>query len=349
MATAPLISIKNVECTQILPHSTVAVPLKSGTMTLTEPLAGVPTEAKLFLTITPSPSEVSSIEDTTPLTVPIHPDLFVGSKSGLCQSFRFKISEELGTIEVAFPQGVPEEDALNFEKIMVYNGFLKTGIVAEADNVAKKIAETASNVASYLSMKTDDRNEQAPLADKDHEFSDITKEIIGGAEDGTGKMTEGAANVGNAITDAVYNAGAWIGEKTGVKGGANGTDNASKPTPPPSDDPQQEKSLARETLDQTLEGGAIVGKQMGSGIKMVGSEIGESASKVAQHDYGSDAKKLVDSTRQTGANIGNTAKDLVIGTSVVINAGTAGVGATKDDQEKPGEKPEEKPEKNDKV
>ncbi|KAK6338766.1 hypothetical protein TWF696_009577 [Orbilia brochopaga] len=332
MATAPLISIKNVECTQIPPNSAAAIPLKSGTLTLTEPLAGVPTEAKLFLTITPTSSDTSPSEDTTPLTLPIHPDLFIGSKSGLCQAFRFKVTEDLGTIEVTFPQSVPEEDALNFEKIMVYNGFLKTGIVAEADDLSKKIAETASNVASYLSRKTDDRNEKAPPAEKDHEFSDITKNVLGGAEDGTEKLAEGAAGVGKAISSAVYNAGAWIGEKTGIKGGA---DDLASPALPSSDEPQQEKSLARETLDQTLEGGAIVGKEMGHGIKMVGSEIGESASKVAEHDYGSDAKKLVDSTRQTGANIGSTAKDLVIGTSVVINAATAGVGATKEDKDKP--------------
>ncbi|KAF3913807.1 hypothetical protein ABW21_db0200980 [Orbilia brochopaga] len=330
MATAALISIKHVECFQIPPNSAAAIPLKSGTLTLTEPLAGVDTEAKLFLTITPTASDSSSSEDTTPLTLPIHPDLFIGSKSGLCQAFRFKVAEDLGTIEVVFPQGVPEEDALNFEKVMVYNGFLKTGIVAEADDLSKKIAETASNMASYLSRKTDDRNEQAPPAEKDREFSDVTTNVLGGAEDGTGKLAEGAASVGTAIQNAVYNAGTWIGEKTGIKGGANDT---SPPTSPPlADKPPQEKSLARETLDQTLEGGAIVGREMGSGIIKVGTEIGESASKVAEHDYGSDAKKLVESGRQTGANIGNTAKDLVIGTSVVINAATAGVGATKEDK-----------------
>lgn len=130
MATAPLVSIKDVTSSQIPPNSATPIPLKSGTLTLTEPLAGAnPTSAKLFLTITPPASSA----DTTPLTLPIHPDLFLGSKSGLCQTFRFKITDELGAIEVEFPETVSEEDALTFEKVMVYNGFLKTGIVAGAD------------------------------------------------------------------------------------------------------------------------------------------------------------------------------------------------------------------------
>ncbi|EWC43565.1 hypothetical protein DRE_01452 [Drechslerella stenobrocha 248] len=328
MATAPLVSIKNVKASHIPPDGEASmIPLKCGTLTLEEPLGLLPTEARLFLTVTPSSSSsTSSSRDTTPLVIPIHPDHFVGSKEGLCQVFRFEISDEVGAIEIAFPEDIPEEDALNFEKVMVHNGFLKTGLVADADDLAKKIAATATSVAAYLRGKTDERNEKAVPSNADQEFSDITKEIIGGVEDGTENLAEGSANVGRAISDAVYNAGAWVGEKTGFKGGA--TDNSS----PASPSAGQQKSLPRETLDQTLEAGAIIGRQIGNGITTVGSEIGESASKVAEHDYGNDAKKLADSTRQTGANIGNVAKDVVVGTSVAINAATAGVGATKDDR-----------------
>ncbi|KAF3932843.1 hypothetical protein ABW19_dt0209433 [Dactylella cylindrospora] len=316
MATAPLISIQNVKSSQIPPDSTAPIPLKSGTLTLTEPLAGTPTEAKLFLTITPLPTSV----DTTPLTIPLHPDHFLGSKSGLCQTFRFKLPsvENLGAIEVEFPEDVAEEDALSFEKVLVYNGFLKTGLVAEADDLSKKITETAASVASYLSRKTDERNEKTPPTEEDHEFSDITKDIVGTTEQGTTKVVEATEGIGKIVSDAVYNAGAWIGSKTGVKG--NSTDE------PSSDEP---KSLARETLDQTLEAGAIAGRGIGHGVTTVGSEIGESASKMAEHDHGSEAKELVDSTRQSGANLGYAAKDVFVGTSVVINAGKAGVGATK--------------------
>ncbi|EPS44384.1 hypothetical protein H072_1618 [Dactylellina haptotyla CBS 200.50] len=332
MSTAPLISIKNVIATQIPPSAAAPIPLKSGTLTLTEPLAGtIPTEAKLFLTITPS----EDATDPTPLTIPIHPELFLGSKSGLCQTFRFQVTKELGTIEVRFPENLAEEDALNFEKIMIYNGFLKTGIVAEADNIGKKIAETASNVASYLSRKTDDRNEQAPLPEAPTEFSDITKEVVGTTEHGTEKLAETTAVIGGAISDAVYNAGTWIGEKTGLKPGANGTNGATNGLYDINggSSPEQPKSLARETLDQTLEGGAIAGKQLIGGIKTVGTAVGDSASKVAQHDYGDDAQNLVDSTRQTGANMGGVVVDAVVGTSVVVNAARAGVGATKDEKE----------------
>ncbi|KAF3904464.1 hypothetical protein AA313_de0200015 [Arthrobotrys entomopaga] len=340
MATAPLISIKNVTCFQI-PPGALPIPLKFGTLTLTEPLAGnIPTEAKLFLTITPS----EDADDQTPLTFPIHPDLFLGSKSALCQTFRFKVSEELGTVEIEFPPSLPEEDALNFEKIMVYNGFLKTGLVADADNLGKKIAETASNVATYLGRKTDERNVQAPKPETDHEFSDITKEVVGTTEQGTEKLAEATSTIGQTISGAVYNTGAWVGEKTGLKpdsNDTNGIEEKEQTNENSSSAADEPKSLARETLDQTFEGGAIAGKSLGGGIKMVGSAIGDSASKVAEHDYGDDAKNLVDSTRQAGANVGTAVKDAIVGTSVIVNAGIASVGATKADKAEETAKSEE--------
>ncbi|KAK6340113.1 hypothetical protein TWF730_001885 [Orbilia blumenaviensis] len=318
MATAPLVSIKDVKSSQIPPNSAAPIPLKSGTLTLTEPLVGSnPTSAKLFLTITPSASSA----DTTPLTLPIHPDFFLGSKSGLCQTFRFKITDDLGAIEIEFPETISEEDALNFEKVMVYNGFLKTGLVAGADDFSKTIAETANNLKNYLSRKTDERNEQAETPEKESEFSDITKEIVDTAEVATEKVAETSTTVGKTISEAVYSAGTWIGEKTGLN---NNQDEMSS---------EQPKSLARETFDQTLEGAAITGRELGNGIKLVGSEIGESASKIVAHDHGDEAKNLVEGTRQTGANMGNAAVNLVEGTSVTINAAKAGAGATSGESE----------------
>ncbi|KAF3313986.1 hypothetical protein TWF173_005091 [Orbilia oligospora] len=322
MATAPLVSIKDVKSSQIPPNSSTPIPLKSGTLTLTEPLVGSnPTSAKLFLTITPTDPSA----DTTPLTLPIHPDLFLGSKEGLCQTFRFKITDELGAIEIEFPELISEEDALTFEKVMVYNGFLKTGIVAGADDFSKTIAETANNLKNYLSRKTDERNEEAVTPDKESEFSDITKEIVDTAEVATEKVAETSATVGQTISEAVYGAGTWIGEKSGLK---------PHHSEPSSDQP---KSLAKETFDQTIEGAAIAGKEMGNGIKLVGTEIGESASKIIGHDYGNDAKKLADGTRQAGANVGHTAVNVVEGTSVTLNSAKAGVGAVSKEKEGDGQ------------
>jgi hypothetical protein len=124
----------------------------------------------------------------------------------------------------------------------------------------------------------------------------------------------------NYLQSAVYDAGAWIGNKTGLKGASSLQ---------PSEGP---KSLPREALDQTLEGTYTAAKAVGQGITTVGSTVGESASKVAQHDYGDEAKELVDSARQSGANVGYTAVDLYTGTSLVWHAGEAGVGMTKADE-----------------
>jgi len=41
--------------------------------------------------------------------------------------------KELGLLEVVFPEDVDEELALQFEKIFVSYGFLKTGLVSDAD------------------------------------------------------------------------------------------------------------------------------------------------------------------------------------------------------------------------
>jgi len=64
-------------------------------------------------------------------------------------------------------------------------------------------------------------------------------------------------------------------------------------------------------------------------ILQVGSTVGESASKVAEHDHGAQAKELVDTTRQTGANVGAVGVDLYVGSSLAWHGGTAALGATK--------------------
>jgi len=57
---------------------------------------------------------------------------------------------------------------------------------------------------------------------------------------------------------------------------------------------------------------------------------------LAYHDYGDEAKGLVDSGRQTGANVGETGVNVVTGTSLVWHAGEMGVGMVGKEEE--GEK-----------
>ncbi|KAK6523974.1 hypothetical protein TWF694_005643 [Orbilia ellipsospora] len=317
MATRPLISIKNVTSYQFPPNSLTSIPLKDGTLTLTEPVAGIiSAEAKLFLTITP-PQNVS---ETIPLTLPIRPDRFLGSKSGLCQTFRFNVTKELGTVEIIFPENVPEEDALTFEKIMVYNGFLMTGLVASADDFGKKIADTASNIASSVGRRTDERNKQAPTRKKDYEFSDRTKNIVNGTEQGVGNVAGIATVIGKAISGAAFGVGSWIGQRTGMKPSTNINSSLDEP-----------KSFAKDTFDEVFEAGAITAKGIGSGILTVGSEIGRSASNIVQHDYGDDAKKLSDSVGRTGLSVVGVVKEVVEGTSVLHNIARVGIGAFMED------------------
>jgi len=74
MATAALVEIPGVTSSQIVNNT--SVPLKSGALTLTEPLAGVETEAKLFLNIKPDD------EEKHPLTFPLLTEACLGSKEG---------------------------------------------------------------------------------------------------------------------------------------------------------------------------------------------------------------------------------------------------------------------------
>lgn len=85
-------------------------------------------------------------------------------------------------------------------------------------------------------------------------------------------------------------------------------------------------------MDQSLEAVVITAKGVGNGILTVGSEVGESASKVAQHDYGDGAKKMVDSGRNVGVSVACVAKELFEGTNVPHNTARMIIGATRDDQ-----------------
>lgn len=65
---------------------------------------------------------------------------------------------------------------------------------------SRAITSKASNVASFLSKKTDERNEKTPPTEEDHEFSDITKDIVGGTEKGTEKVATVTGDIGTIIS-----------------------------------------------------------------------------------------------------------------------------------------------------
>lgn len=57
------------------------------------------------------------------------------------------------------------------------------------------------------------------------------------------------------------------------------------------------------------------------------STVGESASRIAEHEHGEEAKELVESTRKAARDAGQVAVDTTLATSAVWQAGEAGRGA----------------------
>jgi len=76
---------------------------------------------------------------------------------------------------------------------------------------------------------------------------------VDGAQRGTSKAAEVTTSIGKVVTGAVFDAGAWIGRNTGLK--------SEKPKEPT---PTEDKTLARDTLDQTLEAGEQAARAIGS-------------------------------------------------------------------------------------
>lgn len=59
----------------------------------------------------------------------------------------------------------------------------------------------------------------------------------------------------------------------------------------------------------------------------VTSAIGESASRIAEHEHGEEAKELVEGARRAAQDAGQVVVDATLATSAVWQAGEAGRGA----------------------
>lgn len=56
-------------------------------------------------------------------------------------------------------------------------------------------------MAEYLTKKTDERNERVGEREgPDHEFADITKNVIGGTERGTGRVAQVTGDIGKVVS-----------------------------------------------------------------------------------------------------------------------------------------------------
>ena len=155
MATAPLVSISKVKAFQVVNDTTI--PLIEGTLLVTEPLRAALAadadvdpdhEPKLYITIkkdetpssSPTPEDDDEQRDAKPkkepkqLLIQLFKDTFVGSKGGEGLVWRFSMPEkELGFVEVHMDEDTDDTLAGQFEHVLEYNGFLKTGLVGDAD------------------------------------------------------------------------------------------------------------------------------------------------------------------------------------------------------------------------
>lgn len=66
-----------------------------------------------------------------------------------------------------------------------------------------------------------------------------------------------------------------------------------------------------------------------SSAAMVAGAVGDGVERVVEHEHGQEAKELVGSARETAGNLGHVVVDATLGTSVVWQAGEAGVGVAR--------------------
>jgi hypothetical protein len=209
---SPLISISSVTATQLT--GPVATPLTTGTLYLTTPPPALSPLPKLLLQI----SSLSSRTYTLPLTA---------STSIFSDSERtFLINTDDLTTTITFPTTVSSSTALKFEKILLAHGFLSTGLVADADDIAGAMRDSATKTVeklqSYTSRRVQTRERAEPWEEK--EYSERAKKVMSGTVDGTDKAAEVTGRVGRAVSSAAESIGEWVGgimpgKKEGQEGG----------------------------------------------------------------------------------------------------------------------------------
>ncbi|KAF8542936.1 hypothetical protein BDD12DRAFT_875631 [Trichophaea hybrida] len=142
--------------TERLPALTI--PLTTGTLSLATPPSPLSPPPKLLLQINSPSSRTCTLPLTTSTSIPSTsiPSTSIPSDSNL--TYRITTVDNL-TITLTLPADVSSAVALKFEEILVAHGFLSTGLVADADDVAGTLQDSAARTTEKLQNYTSQRVE----------------------------------------------------------------------------------------------------------------------------------------------------------------------------------------------
>ncbi|KAF8542935.1 hypothetical protein BDD12DRAFT_823397 [Trichophaea hybrida] len=90
-----------------------------------------------------------------------------------------------------------------------------------------------------------------------------------------------------------------------------------------------EDGVVKEAAKGAVEGVGIIGAGTAGSARKVAGTMGESASRIAEHEHGTEAKEMVDGGREATANVGKVVYDVTTGTSVAWHSGEVGFAATR--------------------
>jgi len=335
----PYLLIPSVSAAQVV--GSQRIHLQKGTLTLsppppstksptaTSPDAADSDPVKLLITISPS------------VAIPLTSSSIVGTHKDQPLSYLFTLpissspgdgqgSPDDGTniafIQIDLPEtcndpATPDAEAATaFEALLVEHGFLTAGLVADADDMSRAVKEAAAKAAANVRRYTNKRTEGDPVSPEDaHHFSNVTKKVVSGTTEGTGKAAETTGMVTDAMGNAVIGAGEYVGEKVGGIG-------ASEVAPK---EEVREESIPTQAVKQGMEATKVAFGGVADGSAHVTHTIGDSYSRIAEHEQGPEAKELVEESRTATGNVGSIAADVITGTSTVWHAGEAGVGLAK--------------------
>lgn len=158
---------------------------------------------------------------------------------------RYRITNDDLKICLILPPDVSNEDnnALKFEKVLVEHGFLTTGLVADADDIAGALKDsamrTAEAIKSYATDRVDRREEVEPY--EETHYGGRTKTVVDSTVQGTGKVAEVTGKIGEAVTSGAESVGKWAGSMM------------------PEKEQGGEKGIVRETASEAATGAVVVG------------------------------------------------------------------------------------------
>ncbi|SGY20581.1 BQ5605_C016g08099 [Microbotryum silenes-dioicae] len=217
----------------------------------------------------------------------------------------------------------------SFEQALVELGLLTDSMMlSAADDIGQSTRASLGGIAQSIYERTRVRIEgsEAVKPAEEVQLGERTKNFVGGVEG----ASQGVRDVSNKLTGYIQQGSVWLGKQVvkRIPVGKKGEMEMEEGT---------EERPDMSTWEKTQTAVGSIASGVADGSTTLASHTSQAAQDAVTHSKGSDAGEVVEKASQTAANIGGTASDVVVKTSVALLGGMASKAAVEADRSADGD------------